>query len=79
MLELNLRHQNPLEEVCAVNNYIKYFKVTYLLRKFRMKVESTKAFYYSLYGKKISKCRVKNYKNQQAFAYLIYRNQLKTV
>lgn len=37
MLELNHRHQNPLEEVCAVNNYIKYFKVTYLLRKLRMK------------------------------------------
>lgn len=79
MLELNHRHQNPLEEVCAVNNYIKYFNVTYLLRKLRMKSVSTNAFYYSLYEKKISKCRVKNYKNQQAFAYLIYLNQLKSV
>lgn len=33
MLELNHRHQNPLEEVCAVNNYIGHFKVTYLLKK----------------------------------------------
>lgn len=37
MLELNYCYQNLLEEVCVVNNYIKYFKVIYMLRKFCMK------------------------------------------
>lgn len=37
MLELNYCYQNLLEEVCVVNNYIEYFKVIYLLRKFCMK------------------------------------------
>lgn len=53
MLELNYCYQNLLEEVCVVNNYIKYFKVIYLLRKFCMKSVLINVFYYLFYEKKL--------------------------